>query len=172
MKKKYFKIIMFVAVFLTIASIVILIDNLSSKKEVEVNSRYYTGFVSRVQRLDRTLARTNETESNGNTAQMFDVYTSIILVNDRLTLLKENTQSFPDIDVLINDFLIFRDEYGFLVKNQLEGNRVDSEIQLKVVDQIKCFLNDLPTEYENSKGFADQFRTSTEHIKPLLRLNF
>jgi len=40
------------------------------------------------------------------------------------------------MDVLIIDFLIFRDEYGYLLKNQLEGNGVDSEIQLKVAHQM------------------------------------
>lgn len=172
MKEKYSRTIIIVVVFLTIASIVISIDNLSSKKEVEVNSRYYTGFVSRVQKLDETLAKTNETKFNGDVVQMHDVYTSIILVNDRLTLLKENTKGFPYIDVLINDFLIFRVEYGYLVRNQLKGNSLDSEIHLKVVNQIKLFLKDLPKEYENSKEFSNQFSAAAKHIKSLLHLNF
>lgn len=143
-----------------------------SKKEAEVNSSYYTGFVSRVQKLDDTLAQSSEIDSNREIEQMFDVYTSIILVNDRLTLLKENTKSFPDINVLINDFLIFRDEYGYLVKDQLEGNRVDSDVHIKVIKQIKLFLNNLPKEYEHSKAFSDQFSAAADHIKPLLHLNF
>ncbi|KGP85124.1 hypothetical protein P364_0102940 [Paenibacillus sp. MAEPY2] len=103
---------------------------------------------------------------------MFDVYTSIILVNDQLTLLKENTKTFPELNILINDFLIFRGEYGYLVKDQLKGNRADSQVRMKVVTQVKLFLNNLPKEYENSKGFSDQFSAAAEHIKPLLHLNF
>ncbi|MBY0162090.1 hypothetical protein V4V36_27725 [Paenibacillus lautus] len=171
-KKKISKSIIVIVVILIIASTFILIENLISKKEVEANSTYYTGFVSRVQKLDDTLAKTSEIESNREIEQMFDVYTSIILVNDRLTLLKENTKSFPDINVLINDFLIFRDEYGYLVKDQLEGNRADSDVHIKVVKQIKLFLNSLPKEYEHSKEFSDQFSAAADHIKPLLHLNF
>lgn len=171
-EKKYSKIIIVIVVLLIIASTFILIENLISKKEIEVNSSYYTGFVSRVQKLDDILAQTSEIESNREVEQMFDVYTSIILVNDRLTLLKENTKSFPDINVLINDFLIFRVEYGHLVKDQLKGNRTDSDVHIKVVKQIKLFLNNLPKEYEHSKEFSDQFRAAADHIKPLLHLNF
>lgn len=171
-KKKFSKSIIVIVVILIIASTFILIENLIIKKEVEVNSTYYTGFVSRVQKLDDTLAKTSEIDSNREIEQMFDVYTSIILVNDRLTLLKENTKGFPDINVLINDFLIFRDEYGYLVKDQLEGNRADNDVHIKVVKQIKLFLNSLPKEYEHSKEFSDQFSAAVDHIKPLLHLNF
>jgi len=172
MKKKYFKIILVVVALLIIASTFILIESLNTKKEVEVNSNYYTGFVARVQKLDNTLSQTSEMASNSEMEQMFDIYTSIILVTDRLTLLKENAKSFPELNVLINDFLIFRDEYGYLVKDQLKGNRADSEIRMKVAKQVKLFLNNLPKEYENSKGFADKFSAAAEHIKPLLHLNF
>ncbi|MGG3279966.1 hypothetical protein [Paenibacillus solani] len=172
MKKNHSRIILLVTVFLIIASLIIFIDNVNTKKEFEVNSSYYTGFVARVQRLDETLSQTNETKSNGDVVHMLDVYTSIILVNDQLTLLKENTKGFPDIDILINDFSIFRNEYGYLVKNQLEGHHVDPEIHLKVVTQIQLFLNNLPEEYENSREFTDQFNAATVHIKPLLHLNF
>lgn len=137
MKKRNSKIITLVVVCLIIALIGSLIYNLSIKKEDEVKSRYYTGFISRVQRLEETLTQKNDTRSNGDSVQMLDVYTSIILVNDRLNLLKNNTKSFTDIEILINDFLIFRDEYGYLLRNQLEGNGVDSEVQLKVANQIK-----------------------------------
>lgn len=172
MKKKYSKIILVVVILLIIASTFILIESLKMKKEVEVNSSYYTGFVARVQKLDDTLSQTSEIASNSDTEHMFDVYASIILVNDRLTLLKENAKSFPELDILINDFLLFRDEYGYLVKDQLKGNRADSEIRMKVVKQVKLFLNSLPKEYENSKEFADQFSAAAEHIKPLIHLNF
>lgn len=172
MKKKYSKIIIVVVVLLIIASTFILIESLYTKKEVEVNSNYYTGFVARVQKLDDTLSQTSEIETDNEVEQMFDVYTSIILVNDQLTLLKENTKTFPELNVLINDFLIFRGEYGYLVRDQLKGNRADSEVRMKVVKQVKLFLNNLPKEYENSKEFADKFNAATEHIKPLLHLNF
>jgi short-subunit dehydrogenase involved in D-alanine esterification of teichoic acids len=102
--------------------------------------------VARVQKLDDTLSQTSKIETNREMEQMFDVYTSIILVNDQLTLLKENTKTFPELNILINDFLIFR--------------------------QVKLFLNNLPKEYENSKGFSDQFSAAAEHVKPLLHLNF
>lgn len=172
-RKKYSKfIIVVVVVLLIIASTYILIESLHTKKEVEVNSSYYAGFVARVQKLEDTLSQTSEIASNSDMEQMFDVYISIILVNDRLTLLKENTKSFPELDVLINDFLIFRDEYGYLIKDQLKGNRADSEVRLKVVKQVKLFLNNLPKQYENSKEFADHFSAAAEHIKPLLHLNF
>lgn len=172
MKKRNSKIMVLLVVCLIIASIGTLIYNLSIKKEHEVKSRYYTGFISRVQRLEETLTQKNDTRSNGDPVQMLDVYTSIILVNDRLNLLKNNTKSFTDIEILINDFLIFRDEYGYLLRNQLEGNGVDSEVQLKVANQIKLFLSDLPKEYENSREFSNQFRAAEEHIKPLLHLNY
>ncbi len=172
MTKKYSKITIVVVVLLLIASTYILVENSMSTKEVEVNSNYYTGFVSRVQKLDDTLSQTSEVGSNGEIEQMFDVYTSIILVNDRLTLLKENAKNFSELNVLINDFLIFRDEYGYLVKDQLKGNRADSEVRLKVAKQVKLFLNDLPIEYQSSKGFSDQFSVAADHIKPLLHLNF
>lgn len=177
MEKKYSKIIILLVVFLTIASIVILLDNLSSKKEVGVNSRYYAGFVSSVQRLDGALAKTNKTEYNGDIVQMFDVYTSIIFLNDRLSLWKERTNSFPsDLDTLTNDFMIFRHNYGSFVRHQIVRNRdyggVDSEVQLIVVNQIKLFLNDLPKEYEDSKEFSNQLNVAAKHIKPLLHLNF
>jgi hypothetical protein len=146
MKKKYSKIIIVVVVLLIIASTFILIESLNTKKEVEVNSNYYTGFVARVQKLDDTISQTSKIESNNEVEQMFDVYTSIILVNDQLTLLKENIKTFPELNVLINDFLIFR--------------------------QVKLFLNNLPKEYENSKKFSNQFSDAAEHIKPLLHLNF
>ena len=68
--------------------------------------------------------------------------------------------------------LIVAHEYGYLLRNQLEGNGVDSEVQLKVDNQIKLFLSDLPKEYENSKEFSNQFRAAEEHIKPLLHLNY
>ncbi|WP_433939838.1 hypothetical protein [Paenibacillus lautus] len=71
-KKKYSRIIKVIVVLLIIASTFILIENLISKKEVEVNSSYYTGFVSRVQKLDDTLAQTSEIESNREIEQMFD----------------------------------------------------------------------------------------------------
>ncbi|MEO2213248.1 hypothetical protein ABGV40_20580 [Paenibacillus amylolyticus] len=172
MKKKDSKIVVIVVVLLIIASTFVLIENSIIKKENEVNSNYYTGFVSRVQKLYDTLSQTSEVESNGEIEQMFDVYASIILVNDRLTLLKENAKNFSELNVLINDFLIFRNEYGYLVKDQLKGNRADSEVLIKVVKQIKLFLNDLPIEYQNSKEFSDKFNAATDHIKPLLHLNF
>ncbi|MGO4732160.1 hypothetical protein [Paenibacillus sp. 2KB_22] len=172
MKKKYSKIMIVVVVLLIIVSTFILIENSISKKEVEVNSQYYTGFVARVQKLDDTLSQTSEIETKIEVEQMFEVYTSIILVNDQLTLLKENTKTFPELDVLINDFLIFRGEYGYLVRDQLKGSRADSEVLMKVVKQVKLFLTDLPNEYENSKEFSDQFSKASEHIKPLIHLNF
>lgn len=159
-------------VCLIIASIGTWIYTLSIKKEDEVTSRYYTGFISRVQRLEEILVQKNDTRSKGDPVQMLDVYTSIILVNDRLNLLKNNTKSFTYMDILINDFLIFRDEYGYLLRSQLEGNGVDSEVQLKIANQIKLFLSDLPKEYENSKEFSNRFRAAEEHIKPLLHLNY
>ncbi|UOK62221.1 hypothetical protein MT997_28545 [Paenibacillus sp. OVF10] len=173
MMKKQSKVIIVVVVLLIIAaSTIVLIENSISKKELEVNSKYYTGFVSRVQKLDDTLSQTSEIETNNEVEQMFEVYTSIILVNDQLTLLQENTKTFPELNVLINDFLIFRGEYGYLVRDQLKGSRADSEVLMKVVKQIKFFLTDLPNEYENSKEFSDQFSKASEHIKPLIHLNF
>ncbi|WP_413407940.1 hypothetical protein [Paenibacillus amylolyticus] len=173
MMKKQSKIIIVVVVLLIIAaSTFVLIENSISKKEIEINSKYYTGFVARVQKLDDTLSQTSEIETNNEVEQMFEVYTSIILVNDQLTLLKENTKTFPELNVLINDFLIFRGEYGYLVRDQLKGSRADSEVLMKVVKQVKLFLTDLPNEYENSKEFSDQFSKASEHIKPLLHLNF
>lgn len=172
MKKKYIKIVIFVIVLMIISSTFILIENSITKKEIEVNSNYYTSFVSRVQKLYDTLSQTSEVESNEEIDQMFNVYTSIILVNDRLTLLKENTKNFSDVNILINDFLIFRNEYGYLLKDQIKGNRADSEVLIKVVKQIKLFLNDLPIEYQNSKEFSDKFNAAADHIKPLLHLNF
>lgn len=171
MKKKYSKIIIFVVVFLTITSIIISIDSLSSKKEVKVKSDYYASFVSSVQTLDRTLAQTNETKLNDDVSQMFDVYTSIIFVNDRLTQLKENTESFSDMDELVNDFMIFRNRYASLVRQQIVIDSVDPEVLLKVVDQIKLFLSDLPKEYENSKKFSNQLNAADKHIKPLLDIS-
>lgn len=173
MMKKQSKIIINVVVLLMIAaSTFVLIENSISKKEVEVNSQYYTGFVARVQKLDDTLSQTSEIETNNEVEQMFEVYTSIILVNDQLTLLKENTKTFPELDVLINDFLIFRGEYGYLVRDQLKGSGANSEVLMKMVKQVKLFLTDLPNEYENSKKFSDQFSKASEHIKPLIHLNF
>lgn len=173
MMKKQSKIIIVVVVLLIIAaSTFVLIENSISKKEIEINSKYYTGFVARVQKLDDTLSQTSEIETNNEVEQMFEVYTSIILVNDQLTLLKENTKTFPELNVLINDFLIFRGEYGYLVRDQLKGSLADSEVLMKVVKQVKLFLTDLPNEYENSKEFSDQFSKASEHIKPLLHLNF
>ncbi|MGN7412854.1 hypothetical protein [Paenibacillus sp. SAF-068] len=171
--KKYSNIIIVLLVLLIIGSAFILIHNSIRKNEVAVNSDYYTGFVSRVQKLDDTLSQISEVGSNGEIEQMFDVYTSIFLVNDRLTLIKENTKNFSDnLDVLINDFLIFRNEYGYLVKDQLKGNLADSEVRIKVVKQIKLFLKGLPEEYHDSKEFSDQFSAAAKHIKPLLHLNF
>lgn len=173
MMKKQSKIIIVVVVLLIIAaSTFVLIENSISKKELEVNSQYYTGFVARVQKLDDTLSQTSKIETNNEVEQMFEVYTSIILVNDQLTLLKENTKTFPELDVLINDFLIFRGEYGYLVRDQLKGSRADSVVLIKVAEQVKLFLNNLPKEYENSKEFSDQFSKASEHIKPLIHLNF
>lgn len=45
MKKKYSKIMIVVVVLLIIASTFILIESLNTKKEVEVNSNYYTGLL-------------------------------------------------------------------------------------------------------------------------------
>lgn len=165
---------MFVIGFLAITSIVLLINNLSGKKEVEVKSDYYASFVSSVQSLDRTLAQTNETKDNEEIVQkMFDVYTSIIFVNDRLALLKENTTGFPDIDFLINDFMLFRDSYASVIRHQLGvRDNINYKVNLRVLDQIKLFVNDLPKEYENSKEFSNQVGVAAKHIKPLLNISF
>ncbi|MEK4660972.1 hypothetical protein MHH93_03695 [Priestia sp. FSL H7-0729] len=171
--KKYSNIIIVLLFLLIIGSTFILIHNSIREKEVAVNTNYYTGFVSTVQKLDDTLSQISEVGSNGEIEQMFDVYTSIILVNDRLTLIKENTKNFSDhLDLLINDLLIFRNEYGYLVKDQLKGNHADSEVRIKVAKQIKLFLKDLPMEYQNSREFFDKFNAAADHIKPLLHLNF
>jgi len=171
--KKYSNILIVLVVLLIIGSTFILIQNSTRKKEIAVNSDYYTSFVSRVQNLDDTLSQNSEVQSTGEIEQMFDVYTSIILINDRLTLIKEHTKNFSDyINILINDFLIFRNEYGYLLRDQLKGNRADSEVRIKVAKQIKLFLNDLPKEYHDSEEFSDQFCAAAKHIKPLLHLNF
>lgn len=173
MKKKHSKIIIFVAIFLIIASILILIDNLNSRKEIEVSSRYYASFVSSVQTLDRVLAQTNETEFNVDIVQLIDEYENIIFVNDRLALLKEKTNRFPsDLGVLLNDFMIFRNSYGSFLRQQIVRDNINSEVHLKVVNQIKLFLNDLPKEYEDSKEFYTQLSAAAEHIKPLQYINF
>ncbi|NOJ71321.1 hypothetical protein [Paenibacillus alvei] len=171
MKKKYTKVIIFVVVILTIASIVISIDKLSSKKEVQVKSDYYVSFVSSVHTLDMTLAKSKGTELKEDILQMFDVYTTIIFVNDRLTQLKENTESFNEMDELINDFIIFRTRYASLIRQQIVSDSVDPEVLLKVGNQIKLFVRDLPKEYESSKEFSNQLNAADKHIKPLLDIS-
>ncbi|SDS46894.1 hypothetical protein SAMN05444162_1539 [Paenibacillaceae bacterium GAS479] len=171
MNKKYVKVIIFVVVFLIIASIFISIDKLNNRKEDQVKSDYYAGFVLSVQTLDRTLAKTKGTELNEDILQMFNVYTTIIFVNDRLTQLKENTESFNEMDELMNDFMIFRIRYDSLVREQIISDSVDPEVLLKVVDQIKLFVRDLPKEYESSKEFSKQLNAADKHIKPLLDIS-
>ncbi|KOP68309.1 hypothetical protein AMS62_25975 [Bacillus sp. FJAT-18019] len=102
---------------------------------------------------------------------MFDVYTSIIFVNDRLTQLKENTKSFSEMDELINDFMIFRIRYASLVRQQIVSDSVHSEVLAKVIDQIQLFEGDLPKEYESSKEFTNQLNAADQHIKPLLDIS-
>lgn len=170
MQKKYPKVIIVVVVFLTITSIMISINSLSSKKEVKDRSDYYASFVSSVQTLDRTLSQTNGAKLD-DASQMFDVYTIIIFVNDRLIQLKENTENFSDMEELANDFMIFRHRYESLVRQQIISDDVDPEVLLKVVDQIKLFLSVLPKEYENSKRFSNQLNAADQHIKPLLDIS-
>lgn len=172
MKKRYTKLIIWVAVILSIATIVVLINNYNNNKNAEINSRYYQGLVSRVQKLDQTLDKIKESEVNGNAVPEFDVLLDINFVNDFFTTIKEQTSGFPDVNVLRNDFTLFIFEYANVVRKQLESNQQDTEIQLKVAHQIKLFLDELPEEYEDSTQFSDQFNTAAQHIKPLTHLNF
>ncbi|MDR6721610.1 hypothetical protein J2W91_000058 [Paenibacillus amylolyticus] len=172
MKKRYTKLITWAAVILSIATIVVLINNYNSNKNTDINSRYYQGLISRVQKLDQTLDKIKESEANGNAVPEFDVLLDINFVNDFFTTIKEQTRGFPDVDVLRNDFTLFRFEYANVVRNQLESNEQDTEIQLKVAHQIKLFLDELPEEYEDSTPFTDQFNAAAQHIKPLIHLNF
>lgn len=168
MLKKYYRVIVFAAVFLIIATIVISFDNFSTEKEAGIKREYYASFVSSVQTLERTIAQTNGTEFNDVTLHMFDVYTSIIFVNDRLTLLKENTKSFSEMDELINDLLIFRIRYASLVRQQINHDHVNPEVLAKVIDQIQLFESELPQAFEDSNDFSNQLNAADQHIKPLL----
>ncbi|WP_128101943.1 hypothetical protein [Paenibacillus sp. DCT19] len=172
MKKRYPKLIIWVAAILSIATIVVLINNYNNNKNLEINSRYYQGLVSRVQKLDQTLDKIKESEANGNAVPEFDVLLDINFVNDHFTRIKEQTNGFPNLDTLRNDFTIFRDEYGYVVREQLGSNQQNAETQLKVAHQIKLFLDELPKEYEDSTPFSDQFNAAAQHIKPLTHLNF
>lgn len=172
MKKRYTKLITWAAVILSIATIVVLIDNYNNNKNAEINSRYYQGLFSRVQKLDQTLDKIKESEANGNAVPEFDVLLDINFVNDHFTRIKEQTSSFPNLDTLRNDFTLFRFEYANVVRKQLESNQQDAETQFKVAYQIKLFLDELPREYEDSTQFSDQFNTAAQHIKPLTHLNF
>jgi hypothetical protein len=169
--KKYTKTVALVAIFLVILSVILLMNrNLNNKEANDENSNYYDSFVSSVQTLNQTLAKIDENKKTDQLAVlMFDAYASIIFVNDRLELLKNNTSNPLDVDSLKNDLSLLQNYYEPLVRNQISNeHEMDFQTHNKLMEQIHLFHNELPKKYENSKKFVQQFNNAAGHIKSIV----
>ncbi|WP_310144088.1 hypothetical protein [Paenibacillus amylolyticus] len=150
--------------------LIVLYFNQSNTDKLEENSNHYTSFVSSVQTLEQTLTQIDDSKNDDELAVlMFDVYTSIIFVNDRITLLRNNTNSSPQMDTLSNEFLLVRNFYESQVRNHLSTKKeLNFEIHTNFEEKIRLFLNDLPKDYESSKDFDQQLKKAMAHIKAII----
>ncbi|MCM3784524.1 hypothetical protein M3231_16195 [Neobacillus mesonae] len=175
MSKKFSKSIVFVVTVLVILSIFLLINGgFNNKKNNELNSRYYDSFVSSVQMLNQGLDQIdNNKNSEDIAALVFDVYTAIIDVNDRMDFLKNNAATSLELDVLENDLIWLRINYASVVRNQIsDKDSFNLQVHKELEEHIQLFINELPKEYEKSKDFDQQFSRAAERIEPIMNMNF
>ncbi|WP_158702786.1 hypothetical protein [Paenibacillus faecalis] len=171
MSKKYSKTVAFVVVFFVLLSIFLLFNNggFNNKSKNKVSS-YYASFISSVQSLDLALAQIDEDQEPDEIAvRMFDVYTYINFVNDRLDLLIDNTDNSLELDTLKNDLSLLKNYYEPLVRKQI-SNKDESNLQAhnEFKKQIHLFNEALPKEFKNTKDFAQDFNKAAKHIKPII----
>nr|WP_154958366.1 hypothetical protein [Paenibacillus xylanexedens] len=173
MNKPYTKPILFVVVVFIIFSGILLINwTLTKESKNKENLNYYTSFVSSVQSLDKTMSQINQDKKDNELAAlMFDNYTSILFVNERLDLLKNNSSMSADLNSLQNDLSLFKNYYEPLVRNQItNGGNLDTQIYEQMREHFHLFSTTLPAKYEDSKEFVQQFDKAVEHLKALVHL--
>ncbi len=82
--KRYSKIIIFAIVFIVILLLVLFMNRSGFKSNDETTSEFYESFISSVQTLNKALDTVSEASGDEKSVSMFDVYTYMLFVNQRL----------------------------------------------------------------------------------------
>jgi len=169
MTKKRVTITIFIVALLILLLFALFMNSSTFRGSNEASSRSYTSFTASVQTLIKTVEQVIEAPSDEKAVSMFDTYTYMLFMNQRLDLLMEHVDSIQRATTLKNDLFLLSNLYQSQVRNQIskqEELNVDAHLRLK--EQLELFSAKLPDQYDGSEAFIKQFSKAVTHIRPLI----
>ncbi|WP_154665964.1 hypothetical protein [Paenibacillus pinihumi] len=139
------------------------------KSNDETTSEFYESFISSVQTLNKALDTVSEASGDEKSVSMFDVYTYMLFVNQRLNFLLDHADSIEKSTTIKNDLFLLSSHYQSQVRSQISDKETfNLEAHLKLKEQLNLFMLELPDKYDESQAFIKQFNKASAHIKPLI----